>query len=79
MQRRIADIVVDTLDAACATPLLIVADDAHWFDDTTSEICQRLAAVAASRRWLICVTRAPRPGERFLPDELTDDLATAPE
>jgi class 3 adenylate cyclase/tetratricopeptide (TPR) repeat protein len=67
MQRRIADIVVDTLDAACATPLLIVADDAHWFDDTTSEICQRLAAVAASRRWLICVTRRPHLASGFTP------------
>ena len=41
--QRVADIVLNTLDAACTSPLLIVAEDAHWFDDTTSEICARLA------------------------------------
>ena len=45
---RIADLVVSTLDAACQTPLLLVAEDAHWFDDSTSDICGRLSAAAAA-------------------------------
>jgi class 3 adenylate cyclase/predicted ATPase len=80
---RIADIVVDTLDAACGTPLLLVADDAHWFDDTTSEICQRLVAVANHRSWLIVATRRPHIETGFTPKEsqlislqaLGDDVA----
>jgi class 3 adenylate cyclase/predicted ATPase len=83
IRRRIADVVVSTLDAACRTPLVIVADDAHWFDDTTSEICMHLAAAATSRRWLICVTRRPDLSGGFSPPEasdvslplLTDDVA----
>jgi class 3 adenylate cyclase/tetratricopeptide (TPR) repeat protein len=83
IRRRIADVVVSTLDAACATPLLIVADDAHWFDDTTSEICRHIATAATSRNWLICATRRPGVIGGFTPSDaetvilplLTDDLA----
>jgi class 3 adenylate cyclase/tetratricopeptide (TPR) repeat protein len=57
VRQRIADLVVGLLDAAAALPLLIVAEDAHWFDETTSEICTRLAAAARDRCWLICATR----------------------
>ena len=56
---RIADVVVGALDAACRTPMLILMDDAHWFDNTTSEICRRLAMAARERPWLVCVTRRP--------------------
>ncbi|MGO9854064.1 MAG: adenylate/guanylate cyclase domain-containing protein [Acidimicrobiales bacterium] len=81
---RIADLVVSTLDAACPTPLLIVAEDAHWFDDTTSDICGRLSAAAASRPWLLCVTRRPEAAGGFTPSDpetrlplalLSDDVA----
>ena len=81
---RIADLVVSTLDAACPTPLLIVAEDAHWFDDTTSDICVRLSAAAASRPWLLCVTRRPEAAGGFTPSDpetrlplalLSDDVA----
>ncbi len=84
VRSRIADLVVSILDAACPTPLLIVAEDAHWFDDTTSDICARLAAAAVSRPWLICVTRRPDAGGGFTPSDpetrlplalLTDDVA----
>ena len=67
VRQRMADIVVDTLDAACATPLLIVTDDAHWFDETTSEICERLAGAADKRRWLIVATRRPQIEGGFTP------------
>jgi class 3 adenylate cyclase/tetratricopeptide (TPR) repeat protein len=83
IRRRIADVVVSTLDAACATPLLIVADDAHWFDDTTSEICRHIATTATSRHWLVCAMRRPGVIGGFTPSDaetislplLTDDLA----
>ena len=84
VRSRIADLVVSTLDAGCPTPLLIVAEDAHWFDDTTSDICGRLSAAAASRPWLVCVTRRPEAAGGFTPSDpgtrlplalLSDDVA----
>jgi class 3 adenylate cyclase/tetratricopeptide (TPR) repeat protein len=84
VRSRIADQVVSALDAACPTPLVIVAEDAHWFDDTTSDICSRLSAAAGSRPWLICVTRRPEAVGGFTPSDpetrlplalLTDDVA----
>ena len=74
VRQRIADLIVDILDATAATPLLIVAEDAQWFDETTSEICRRLATAARSRRWLICATRRPGPGGF----ELSDPDTTLP-
>lgn len=72
---RIADTLISALDVACATPLLLVAEDAHWFDDTTSDICARLAKAARARAWFICVTSRPGAGG-FRPSEpdLTLDL-----
>jgi class 3 adenylate cyclase/tetratricopeptide (TPR) repeat protein len=57
-----ADTLIRALDAACLTPLLIVTEDAHWFDDTTSEICARLAEAARQRPWLVLCTRRPEEG-----------------
>jgi len=84
VRQRIADLVVATLDAACGAPLLVIAEDAHWFDDTTSEICARLAAAAGTRAWLVCATRRaealggfdpPDPVTRLSLASLTDDVA----
>ena len=49
--------------------LLLVAEDAHWFDDTTSEICSRLAGAATSRQWLPCVIRRPDTDTGYTPSE----------
>ncbi len=84
VRQRVADIVLSTLDAACTDPLLIVAEDVHWFDDTTSEICARLSKATASRRWLFCSTRRPDAEGGFEPSNpdirlplaaLTDDVS----
>ncbi len=84
LRQRVADIVIGALEAACPGPLLIMAEDAHWFDDTTSEICARIAAAASSRQWLLCVTRRPDAEGGFEPSDpdvqiplepLTDDVA----
>lgn len=63
---RLGDVVVGVLDAACRGPLLVVAEDAHWFDDATAAVCLRLARAASSRPWLLCVARRPGP-EGFTP------------
>ncbi|HWF15125.1 MAG TPA: adenylate/guanylate cyclase domain-containing protein [Acidimicrobiales bacterium] len=84
VRHRVADTVVNTLDAACTGALLVVAEDAHWFDDTTSEICAHLSNAARSRRWLLCATRRPDAEGGFAPlnpevrlslSSLTDDVA----
>jgi predicted ATPase/class 3 adenylate cyclase len=54
---RLADLLVDVLTSVEDAPLVIVAEDAHWFDDATSRVMERLAA--ASAPWLLCVTRRP--------------------
>ena len=84
VRQRVADIVLSTLDAACSAPLLIVAEDAHWFDDTTSDICAHLSKAATSRSWLFCSTRRPDAEGGFEPSNphirlplapLTDDVS----
>jgi class 3 adenylate cyclase/predicted ATPase len=83
-RRRVADLVVSTLDAAVPGPLLLLAEDAHWFDDTTAEIYTQVARESRSRRWLLCVTRRPQSDDGFTPIDpesrvdlgpLTDDVA----
>lgn len=74
---RVGDLVVAALDAVCAEPLLVVAEDAHWFDDATAAICLRMARAAAARRWLLCVAR--RPGtEGFVPPQPDPRLRLGP-
>ena len=84
LRQRVGDVVIGALDGACPGPVVLVAEDAHWFDDTTSEICARLAAAATDRPWLFCVTRRPETGGGFEPTNpvvhiqlapLTDDIA----
>jgi class 3 adenylate cyclase/predicted ATPase len=83
VRRRVADVVIGALDAACPSPLLIVTDDAHWFDDTSSEICARVAFAGRTRSWLTLATRRPETEAGFAPEDpdcqlvlrpLTDDV-----
>lgn len=83
LRQRVADVVIAALDGACPGPVVLVAEDAHWFDDTTSEICTRIAAAASGRPWLLCVTRRPKTIGGFEPSNpdlciqlapLTDDV-----
>ena len=67
LRRRVADFVVSTTRCRHRGILLLVAEDAHWFDDTSAEIYAQLAHAARSRRWLLCVTRRPHSGGGFAP------------
>jgi class 3 adenylate cyclase/tetratricopeptide (TPR) repeat protein len=77
-RQRIADMVVWLLEAACPGTLLLVAEDAHWFDDSTSEICSRLAGAVTSHRWLLCVIRRPHTDAGFMPSGPQVRLPMAP-
>jgi class 3 adenylate cyclase/tetratricopeptide (TPR) repeat protein len=84
LRHRVADVVIGALEGACQGPLVIMAEDAYWFDDTTSEICARVAAAATSHQWLLCATQRPEAKAGFHPSSpnffiplapLTDDVA----
>jgi tetratricopeptide (TPR) repeat protein len=77
LRDRVANLVLATLDTACTTPLLLIAEDAHWFDETTGDICARLVRAAGEREWLLCVTRRPGDGG-FIPNEPDLTLTLAP-
>jgi class 3 adenylate cyclase/tetratricopeptide (TPR) repeat protein len=60
---RLADLV-EALLATDATgrdgdPLLLVVEDAHWLDDATASLLERLAARADTHPWLVVTTRRP--------------------
>ncbi len=83
-RQRIADMVVAVLETVCKGSVLIVAEDAHWFDDSTSEICSRLAGTSTNHPWLFCVIRRAdtdagftpsSPQARMLLAPLSDDVA----
>ncbi len=59
---RAADLLVRLYDVLVDRTLLVLVEDAHWFDETTSGLAERLLAAASSRRWLVVVNRRPVPG-----------------
>ena len=59
---RTADLLLRLYDALLDRTLLVFVEDAHWFDETTSGLAERLLAAASSRRWLVVVNRRPVPG-----------------
>ena len=64
---RTADAVLALLDHAYPGVALIVVEDAHWIDDVSTEVLDRVTRGATERRWLVCVTRRDEP-QGFRPD-----------
>jgi tetratricopeptide (TPR) repeat protein len=70
---RTADLLVQLYDAFVNRTLLVLVEDAHWFDETTSGLAERLLAAASSRCWLVVVNRRPVPGGlRPVADEIIE-------
>lgn len=61
VRQQVAEIFVRTLAAAHPGPLAIIAEDTHWYDETTGGLCARIAEETARRPWLLCLSR--RPGD----------------
>jgi class 3 adenylate cyclase/predicted ATPase len=59
---RLADVTVELLDALAPGQLAVVVEDAQWLDDASSQLLDRIAAVARDRAWLLLVLRRPQPG-----------------
>jgi predicted ATPase len=68
---------------ASKRPLLIIAEDAHWFDDATVRIIERIAASAAEQAWLVIAAgrestsgvRLPDPDVVIRLEQLDDGVA----
>jgi class 3 adenylate cyclase/tetratricopeptide (TPR) repeat protein len=56
---RTTGVLIEVLEAARPGVLLVVVEDAHWFDAASGELAAGLAAAAHDRPWLLCVTRRP--------------------
>ncbi|MDQ1468345.1 MAG: hypothetical protein QOH10_2760, partial [Actinomycetota bacterium] len=56
---RVAALLIAVLDALAPSPLLIVADDAHQFDDASADLGERIGAAALTRPWLLVVSGRP--------------------
>jgi class 3 adenylate cyclase/tetratricopeptide (TPR) repeat protein len=54
---RLADILIALLEQRHRGALLIVVDDAHWMDDSSAHLLDRLAGAAADRPWAMVVAR----------------------
>ena len=63
---RVADVVVDLLDAVSPGPLAVVVEDAHWADGASVHLLGRLASATSGRPWaVVAVRRGERDG--FVP------------
>jgi class 3 adenylate cyclase/tetratricopeptide (TPR) repeat protein len=68
---QVGELLVALLDAAFDEPIVIVFEDIHWFDESSREICVRLAEAAKTRPWLIAATTRPDPsGHGFNTDAI---------
>ena len=56
---RVADVVVHLLELWCPGPLLVVAEDAHWMDEPTTQLLERLVSATSSHPWLVISVRRP--------------------
>jgi class 3 adenylate cyclase/tetratricopeptide (TPR) repeat protein len=65
---RTADVVVDLLQRRLAGPVVFVIEDAHWADDSSANLIERLAAETRSRPWLVVVIRRDDPGGVVIED-----------
>ena len=77
---RIADTLVQLLDAFKEGPRVIVMEDAQWSDGASTQLLGRLATACASRPWLLLVSRrdddsgfVPATGTRLALGPMPDD------
>ena len=59
---RTADVVVDLLATARPGPLVVVVEDAHWVDDASARLVDRLVRESSARPWTIVVVRRDEAG-----------------
>lgn len=72
---QLGEILVTLLDRAYRTPVIIVLEDTHWYDESSGDVCGRLAEASRNRQWQLCVTRRPGDGGIHLVSDVVIDLA----
>jgi len=78
---RTADLLTELFDAICKVPVVFEVDDAHYMDEASTRVMERLAAATADHPWLILTTRRDTPGgfdpnmEKMPLGPLSDDEA----
>lgn len=71
--------VAELLRAAVQRPALIAFEDAHWMDDASAAVVERLAEVATAEPWLVLISRRNEPGGPVLADQpAVDRLPVGP-
>ncbi len=63
-QARVADTVVELLDAWTDEPLVVVAEDLHWADPASIALLDRLSREAEARSWLVISTGREPPSDQ---------------
>ena len=54
---RTSDALIRLMDRRRPGPLIITVDEAHWCDEASAQLLERLAAAAKERPWLMLVAR----------------------
>jgi class 3 adenylate cyclase/tetratricopeptide (TPR) repeat protein len=58
---RVADVVEHLLERLVPGPMVLVAEDAHWMDEPTTQLLERMVTAAAVQPWLVVSVRRPDP------------------
>jgi class 3 adenylate cyclase/tetratricopeptide (TPR) repeat protein len=58
---RVADVLEQLLELLVPGPLVLVAEDAHWMDEPTTQLLQRMVTAAQVHPWLVVSARRPDP------------------
>ena len=56
-RERIADVMVRLLETIGAGPRVFALDDAHWCDEASAYLLERIAKACAEKQWLLLITR----------------------
>jgi len=59
---RLSNVVVDLLERTLLNNTLLVVEDAHWMDEGSQGLLQRIEQRSRQLQWAIVVTRRPEPG-----------------
>ena len=66
---RLERAVIDLLSAVSnRAPLVLTVEDAHWMDEASSDLLQRMVEEVPQLAWLICVTRRDEEGGFVAPE-----------
>lgn len=82
-QARTADVLTELLSAAFDGPVLFEIEDAHYMDEASGHVMQRVSQATANHPWIVLSTRSPgtngfHPGQEEMHLEpLSDDDARA--